>query len=109
MVGGGVMVTNKSGGSGSAPQTLMQAHDLLNRMRPSRDARGDTWLRFYRRSAAVYAAVAEIDRVHHHEAMYWAQFERKKATELHTELATKCDPPVVETVKEQRPDVQTKQ
>jgi hypothetical protein len=84
----------------SKPQTLTQAHDMLIRDRPSRDASGLTWLRYYRRSAAVYAEVAEIDRGHHHEAMHWAVWERKKANELQAELAKAADRPVIEVVKE---------
>jgi hypothetical protein len=65
-----------------SPATLMQAHELLGRMRPRLGASRQTWLVYYRRSAAMYAEVAEIDRGHHHEAMYWASRERAKANKL---------------------------
>lgn len=84
-----------------APQTLMQAHELLSRMRPSSSASADLWLKYYRRSAAVYAEVAEIDRGHHHEAMYWATRERDKANKLQAQVTKKLDPPVVTTVKDE--------
>jgi hypothetical protein len=71
------MVTRKPG-----PRTLMEAHSVLTAMRPTMAASPRTWLAFYRRSAAVYAEIAEIDRGHHHEALYWATRERAKADEL---------------------------
>lgn len=71
------MVTRKQG-----PRTLMEAHTLLTGMRPTTSAGPQTWLTFYRRSAAIYAEIAEIDRGHHHEALYWATRERARADEL---------------------------
>jgi hypothetical protein len=60
----------------------MQAHEVLIKERPGRDAPNGAWLAYYRRSAVVYAEVAEIDRGHHHEAMYWAGRERRRADQL---------------------------
>jgi hypothetical protein len=37
---------------------------------------------FRRRSAAVYEHVADTDRGHHHEALYWAELESAAADEL---------------------------
>lgn len=51
-------------------RTLIQAHDALVDERPSRDAPAKEWRAYYLRSARVYAEVAEIDRGHHHEALY---------------------------------------
>ena len=62
--------------------TLTRAHDLLSRELPGRDAAPEVWLAYYRRSAAVYAEVAETDRGHHHEAMYWSSRERRRADEI---------------------------
>ncbi|WP_232212848.1 AMED_5909 family protein [Saccharomonospora saliphila] len=69
---------------GPVPQvrTLMQAHEALVAERPELNAPAKTWRRYYLRSARVYAEVAEIDRGHHHEALYWADRERRKAEEL---------------------------
>ncbi|MDQ2883757.1 MAG: hypothetical protein M3Y48_22025 [Actinomycetota bacterium] len=64
------------------PTTLMQAHEALVRIRPSRDASLEAWQSYYQRSAALYAEIAEIDRGHHHEALYWAEREREKAKEV---------------------------
>jgi hypothetical protein len=63
----------------SNPRTLMQAHHLLSRARPARTAPPKDWLAYYQHSAAVYAEVAETDRGHHHEALYWSARERRKA------------------------------
>jgi hypothetical protein len=68
------------------PTRLMQAHELLSRERPAAGAKPDTWLAYYRRSAALYAEVAEVDRGHHHEALYWASRERRKAQEIEDRL-----------------------
>ncbi|NUT51670.1 MAG: hypothetical protein HOV94_30895 [Saccharothrix sp.] len=61
-----------------AVRTLKQAHEILGGLVPSQEASPSRWRRFYLRSAEVYARVAEIDRGHHHEALYWAKREREK-------------------------------
>ncbi|OQO93023.1 hypothetical protein B1813_13050 [Saccharomonospora piscinae] len=60
-------------------RTLYQAHLALGAIRPASEAPATEWRRYYLRSARVYAEVAEIDRGHHHEAMYWADRERRLA------------------------------
>jgi hypothetical protein len=60
----------------------MQAHELLTRERPAAEAKPETWLAYYRRSASLYAEVAEVDRGHHHEALYWSSREERKAREI---------------------------
>lgn len=94
------MVTKRRS-AGPAPKTLMEAHELLSHMRPGKAASRETWLRYYRRSAAVYAEMAELDRGHHHECLYWANRERAKANHVQTEITKNPDPPVVKTVKEE--------
>ncbi len=64
------------------PQTLMQAHEVLVRIRPVRDASLPVWLKYYQRSAALYTEIAKVDPGHDGEAMYWAQRERRRAEEL---------------------------
>jgi hypothetical protein len=54
-------------------------HDALVRIRPGRDAPLEQWQAYYHRSAVLYAEIAEIDRGHHHEALYWAKRELQKA------------------------------
>lgn len=68
-------------------RTLLQAHDVLVKLRPSRNASSAVWRQFHMRSAAVYAEVAEIDRGHHHEALYWAGLCRRRADELGDQAA----------------------
>jgi hypothetical protein len=60
----------------------MQAHEALARERPSKYAPPAAWVAYYRRSAAVYAEIAEVDRGHHHEALYWSGRERQKASKI---------------------------
>ena len=66
----------------AGPLRLMQAHEQLSRERPASDAEPEKWLAYYRRSAQVYATVAEVDRGHHHEALYWSSREERKAREI---------------------------
>jgi hypothetical protein len=92
------VVSTKQQGPSESPQTLMQAHDMLTRVRPGADESAEVWLRYYRHSAAVYAEVAEVDRGHHHEAMYWVTRERAKAEAIQAALR-KGKRPVVSTEK----------
>ena len=75
------MIRDKAANHGS-PSTLMQAHEDLVRIRPGRDAPLAAWLAYYQRSTALYAELAEIDRGHHHECLYWAERERESAEEV---------------------------
>ncbi|MGH3795175.1 MAG: AMED_5909 family protein [Pseudonocardiaceae bacterium] len=64
------------------PRTLIQAHEALVRIRPKGDASPEQWRVFYERSVALYLEIAEIDRGHHHEALYWAEREQLKVNEI---------------------------
>ncbi|SDH50549.1 hypothetical protein SAMN05192558_10233 [Actinokineospora alba] len=77
---------NSRSKSGREIRTLAQANELLGSQRPRQSAPLTEWLTFYRHSAAVYAEVAEIDRGHHHEALYWASRERARAEEIVSEI-----------------------
>ncbi len=81
---GGVVVVSKA--KAATPTRLMQAHEVLSRERPSDVAGPEKWMAYYRRSAQVYATVAEIDRGHHHEALYWSSREERKAREIEDRL-----------------------
>jgi hypothetical protein len=61
------------------PQTLMQAHEELVRIRPCRKASLPVWLSYYRQSVAVYEQIAKIDPGHEGEVLYWAARERVHA------------------------------
>ena len=74
-----------------APRTLMEVHEALARVRPGRQAPLAQWLAYYQRSAALYAEVAEIDRGHHHESLYWADHERERLKEIKAQIATSED------------------
>lgn len=69
-----------------AVTTLRDAHDLIGRMRPGSDAPAGEWLAFRRRAGQIYRAVADIDRYHYHEAMYWVEHESEAASELATQI-----------------------
>lgn len=64
------------------PTTLMQAHEELVRIRPSRDASSAAWFEYYRRSVSLYEQIAQIDSGHELEALYWAQRERHRAEQI---------------------------
>ncbi|MFD1146096.1 AMED_5909 family protein [Saccharothrix hoggarensis] len=61
---------------------LKDAHEALTHLMPAPGASREMWRDFYLRSAEVYAHVAEVDRGHHHEALYWAKREREKGEAL---------------------------
>lgn len=71
----------------ATPTTLAAAHELMRRLMPAENAPVREWLAFRRQSSAVYVRVADIDRGHHHEALYWAQREREEADTLQARLA----------------------
>lgn len=68
-----------------ACKTLFQLHELLVRLRPPAGADEVRWRSFRLRSAAAYERIADVDRGHHHEALYWASRERKQANDLAAE------------------------
>jgi hypothetical protein len=74
------------------PKTLTEAHQALARIRPKSTASLEHWLAYYQRSAALYAEIAEIDRGHHHEALYWAEHERERANEIKVQISTQLQP-----------------
>jgi hypothetical protein len=64
--------------------TLSEAHDVLSKLLPNPKSKPEVLKDYYLRSAAIYARVAEIDRSHHHEAIYWANREREKGEAIKT-------------------------
>lgn len=64
--------------------TLSEAHDVLSKLMPNPKSKPQVLKDYYLRSAAVYARIAEIDRTHHHEALYWASREREKGEAITT-------------------------
>lgn len=73
-------------------RTLAEAHEALARIRPRRQAPLAEWLAYHQRSATVYADIAEIDRGHHHESLYWADHERERAKEIKDQIHTSDHP-----------------
>jgi hypothetical protein len=76
------MTLDKTAGQEELPRTLADAHESLACIRPARQAPLAEWLAYYQRSAALYAEVAEIDRGHHHEALFMAERERQRVKEI---------------------------
>ena len=72
----------------AVPRTLVEAHEAVARIRPSQQAPSDEWLSYHQRSAALYTEVAEIDRGHHHESLYWADHEREHAHKIKAQIRT---------------------
>lgn len=68
--------------------TLKEAHEAIGKLMPAPDAARSRWRTFYLRSAEVYRQVAEIDRGHHHEALYWANREREKGEAIDAEKSS---------------------
>lgn len=73
-------------------RTLVEAHEALARIRPARQAPLTEWLAYYQRSEALYAEIAEIDRGHHHESLFWAGHERERAQEIKAQIHSPSDP-----------------
>ena len=69
------------------PRSLDEAHHALASIRPRLHAPPQEWLAYYRRSAALYAEIAEIDRAHHHEALSFAERERDSAQKIKDQMA----------------------
>ncbi|MGH3873512.1 MAG: AMED_5909 family protein [Pseudonocardiaceae bacterium] len=68
------------------PRSLAEVPLALARIRPRLAAPHQEWLAYYQRSAAWYTEIAEIDRGHHHEALFFAGEERKHATEIAAQI-----------------------
>jgi DNA-binding XRE family transcriptional regulator len=49
---------------------------------PGRDAPVSAWVAFRQANARMYRAVADLDRGHHHEALYWSDRERREVENL---------------------------
>ncbi|MEV4600463.1 AMED_5909 family protein [Amycolatopsis sp. NPDC049253] len=64
------------------PMTLQAAHNAAIERRPPSNANLTAWVAFHQSNARMYRAVADIDRWHHHEAMYWVGYEERKAGEV---------------------------
>lgn len=69
-----------------APSTLAEAHDVLWRDRPARDADPQVWVDFHRHSATVYSRTSEVDQRHRFEALQCAAIEIRKARDIEHQL-----------------------
>jgi hypothetical protein len=73
------------------PATLAEAHDLLWRQRPARDADPLVWVKFHRHSATVYQQVSQVDVHHRYEAVQCAGQEIRKARDIEHQLNPEGD------------------
>ncbi len=64
------------------PATLHDAHSAATARRPASNATRATWAAFHPANARMYQTVADYDRWHHHEALYWAGYEERQAARL---------------------------
>lgn len=76
------MTVGEAGEPDLPPRSLAEVPWALARIRPRRAAPREEWLAYYQRSAAWYAEIAEIDRGHHHEALFMANQEREHAKKI---------------------------
>jgi len=70
----------------SEPRTLRAAHEVASNRRPDAEANPVVWLAFHRANARMYQTISDVDRWHHHEALYWADYERRKVAEVTAEI-----------------------
>lgn len=80
------MTRDKAAKPGPPPRTLVEAHAAVAHIRPDREAPLEEWRAYYRRSAALYAEIAEIDRGHHHEALCMAEQAQNSAREIEAQI-----------------------
>lgn len=73
------------------PRTLQEAHEDSYARMPGRDAPVSAWVAFRRANARMYRAVADLDRGHHHEALYWSDRERREVETLTKKPEWKSD------------------
>lgn len=78
-------------GVDQTPSTLEEAHEVLLRARPDRDADPREWVAFHRHSASVYGATAKVDLRHQYEAIQCAGIEIRRAREIEDRLNREGD------------------
>jgi hypothetical protein len=70
------------------PRTLADAHHAVASIRPPQNASLSDWLAYHQQSAGMYAEVAEIDRGHHHEALFMAEHARQQAKDMKARISS---------------------
>jgi hypothetical protein len=70
------------------PSTLAEAHEVLWRQRPARDADVSEWIAFHRHCATVYSQTAKVDLRHRHEATECAGLAIRRARTIEDGLNT---------------------
>ncbi|WP_433269651.1 AMED_5909 family protein [Actinosynnema sp. CS-041913] len=62
--------------------TLKDAHEFVEQLMPAPNATPEVWREFHCRAVGVYERIADVDRGHHHEALYWVARERAKGEQV---------------------------
>jgi hypothetical protein len=75
----------------TVPATLTEAHEVLRRQQPARDADPRDWAAFHRHSSAVYTQTAKVDLRHRYEATQCAGLEMRKARDIEHNLEPELD------------------
>jgi hypothetical protein len=75
--------------------TLAQAHAEATRTRPAPGSPLVMWREFHRRNIERYREVSDLDRFHHHEALYWVSYEERRHEDVKRKLA--ASPSTVES------------
>ena len=70
------------------PRILAEAHHVVASSRPFHKAPLAEWLAYHQQSAAIYAEVAEIDRGHHHEALFMAEQQRQRVKDIKVQISS---------------------
>jgi hypothetical protein len=82
-------MTGDKAGEPGPPETLWQVHEVLGRERPLLSAPLGEWLAYHQRAVALYAGIAEIDRSHHHEALFMAEQARESVREIEAQIPSR--------------------
>jgi hypothetical protein len=82
----------KDDGAVQNPRTLKEAHEALARLRPAQDASLGAWLKFREAGVSLYKRMADIDRFHHHEALYWVEREQEEADQIKARIQAEQSP-----------------
>lgn len=66
----------------AVPQTLGQAHSEVLRRRPPQESTLVVQRKFHQDNKRLYESLVDVDRAHHHEILYWVDYERRKVEAL---------------------------
>ncbi|MFE0027691.1 AMED_5909 family protein [Amycolatopsis sp. NPDC059021] len=65
---------------------MAEAHEHVQRTRPAPDAKPAVWLAYRRTNARIYEHIADVDRGHHHESLYYVGYEQRQAKKIAAQI-----------------------